>query len=99
MLLGMAATFALVATLAAVGGGWAVTANEYGRKRDVMTKKTKLHLPESIAAMIVALSAPLAAADLQNRAAGRHCLSGEPLRFRRRDSLRQQPGFRGDMAR
>jgi cytochrome c biogenesis protein CcdA/thiol-disulfide isomerase/thioredoxin len=31
MLLGMALTFALVATLAAVGGGWAVQANEYGR--------------------------------------------------------------------
>src|SRR5271156_1097187 len=31
MLLGMAATFALVATLAAVAGGWAVAANEYGR--------------------------------------------------------------------
>jgi cytochrome c biogenesis protein CcdA/thiol-disulfide isomerase/thioredoxin len=31
MLLGMALTFALVATLAAVGGGWAVRANQYGR--------------------------------------------------------------------
>jgi cytochrome c biogenesis protein CcdA/thiol-disulfide isomerase/thioredoxin len=31
MLVGMAATFAAVATLAAVGGGWAVQANEYGR--------------------------------------------------------------------
>jgi cytochrome c biogenesis protein CcdA/thiol-disulfide isomerase/thioredoxin len=31
MLAGMAATFALVATLAAVGGGWAVAANQYGR--------------------------------------------------------------------
>jgi cytochrome c biogenesis protein CcdA/thiol-disulfide isomerase/thioredoxin len=31
MLVGMAATFAVVATLAAVGGGWAVQANEYGR--------------------------------------------------------------------
>src|SRR5882724_4410686 len=31
LLVGMAATFALVATLAAVGGGWAVSANEYGR--------------------------------------------------------------------
>jgi len=31
LLLGMAATFAAVATLAAVGGGWAVQANEYGR--------------------------------------------------------------------
>jgi cytochrome c biogenesis protein CcdA/thiol-disulfide isomerase/thioredoxin len=31
LLLGMAATFAAVATLAAVGGGWAVSANQYGR--------------------------------------------------------------------
>jgi cytochrome c biogenesis protein CcdA/thiol-disulfide isomerase/thioredoxin len=30
-LVGMAATFSLVATLAAVGGGWAVQANQYGR--------------------------------------------------------------------
>ena len=31
LLLGMAITFAAVATLAAVGGGWAVEANHYGR--------------------------------------------------------------------
>jgi cytochrome c biogenesis protein CcdA/thiol-disulfide isomerase/thioredoxin len=31
MLVGMAGTFAVVATLAAVGGGWAVRANEVGR--------------------------------------------------------------------
>src|SRR3982750_3014790 len=31
MLIGMAATFAIVATLAAVGGGWAVKANQVGR--------------------------------------------------------------------
>lgn len=31
MLVGMALTFALIATLAAVGGGWAVATNEYGR--------------------------------------------------------------------
>ena len=31
LLVGMAATFALIATLAAVGGGWAVQANAYGR--------------------------------------------------------------------
>src|SRR5271169_5675797 len=31
MLVGMVLTFAAVATLAAVGGGWAVQANEYGR--------------------------------------------------------------------
>ena len=31
MLAGMALTFALIATLAAVGGGWAVHANQYGR--------------------------------------------------------------------
>ena len=31
LLVGMALTFAAVATLAAVGGGWAVRANEIGR--------------------------------------------------------------------
>jgi cytochrome c biogenesis protein CcdA/thiol-disulfide isomerase/thioredoxin len=31
MLVGMAATFAAIATLAAVAGGWAVEANQYGR--------------------------------------------------------------------
>ncbi|AIF47424.1 cytochrome c biogenesis protein DipZ [Dyella japonica] len=31
MLVGMALTFALVATLAAIGGGWAIRANQYGR--------------------------------------------------------------------
>lgn len=31
MLVGMSVTFALVATLAAVGGSWAIHANEYGR--------------------------------------------------------------------
>src|ERR1700754_1396260 len=31
MLLGMAVTFAIVASLAAIGGGWAVAANDYGR--------------------------------------------------------------------
>src|SRR5579859_189947 len=31
MLVGMVATFALVATLAAVAGGWVVAANQYGR--------------------------------------------------------------------
>jgi cytochrome c biogenesis protein CcdA/thiol-disulfide isomerase/thioredoxin len=31
LLAGMAATFAVIASLAAVGGGWAVAANQYGR--------------------------------------------------------------------
>jgi hypothetical protein len=31
LLTGMALTFALVATLAAVGGGWVVQVNQYGR--------------------------------------------------------------------
>lgn len=31
ILIGMAVTFALIATLAAIGGGWAVAANDYGR--------------------------------------------------------------------
>ena len=35
MLVGMAITFAAVATLAAVGGSWAVHANEYGRYAEI----------------------------------------------------------------
>jgi cytochrome c biogenesis protein CcdA len=31
MLVGMAVTFAAVATLAAVAGGWAIATNQYGR--------------------------------------------------------------------
>src|SRR6185312_11712304 len=31
MLIGMAVTFALIATLGAVGGGWIVSANQYAR--------------------------------------------------------------------
>src|ERR1700744_1722132 len=31
ILIGMAVTFALVASLAAIGGGWVVQANHYGR--------------------------------------------------------------------
>src|ERR1700720_2211375 len=36
LLVGMAATFAAVATLAAVGGGWAVHANQYGRVASIV---------------------------------------------------------------
>jgi cytochrome c biogenesis protein CcdA len=36
MLIGMAATFAVVATLAAVAGGWAVEANQYGRAAAIL---------------------------------------------------------------
>src|SRR5499427_1509792 len=36
MLVGMAVTFAVVATLAAVAGGWAVKANQYGRAAAIM---------------------------------------------------------------
>jgi cytochrome c biogenesis protein CcdA/thiol-disulfide isomerase/thioredoxin len=36
MLIGMAATFAGVATLAAVAGGWAVEANQYGRSAAIV---------------------------------------------------------------
>jgi cytochrome c biogenesis protein CcdA/thiol-disulfide isomerase/thioredoxin len=35
LLIGMAATFAAVATLAAVGGGWAAHANQYGRAASI----------------------------------------------------------------
>src|SRR5258708_25264678 len=36
MLIGMAVTFAMVATLAAVAGGWAVEANQYGREAAIV---------------------------------------------------------------
>src|SRR5215469_11638891 len=36
MLVGMAVTFAVVATLAAVAGGWAVEANQYGRAAAIL---------------------------------------------------------------
>jgi cytochrome c biogenesis protein CcdA/thiol-disulfide isomerase/thioredoxin len=36
MLIGMALTFAVVATLAAVAGGWAVEANQYGRAAAIL---------------------------------------------------------------
>lgn len=36
MLIGMSLTFALVATLASVGGSWAIHANEYGRLAAIM---------------------------------------------------------------
>ncbi len=36
LLVGMAMTFALIATLAAFGGGWAVQANEYGRDAAIL---------------------------------------------------------------
>jgi cytochrome c biogenesis protein CcdA/thiol-disulfide isomerase/thioredoxin len=36
MLIGMAVTFAVVATLAAVAGGWAVEANQYGRAAAIL---------------------------------------------------------------
>ena len=49
LLLGMAVTFALVATLAAVGGGWAVQANHWGRLAAIVLLGlfgTTLLLPE-----------------------------------------------------
>ncbi|MDQ0323920.1 cytochrome c biogenesis protein CcdA/thiol-disulfide isomerase/thioredoxin [Pararhizobium capsulatum DSM 1112] len=40
MLIGMATTFALVATLTAVGGSWAINANEYGRLAAILLLAT-----------------------------------------------------------
>jgi cytochrome c biogenesis protein CcdA/thiol-disulfide isomerase/thioredoxin len=61
MLLGMALTFALVATLAAVGGGWAIRANQYGRLIALVVLALlgltllSSHLAERIARPFVAL--------------------------------------------
>jgi cytochrome c biogenesis protein CcdA/thiol-disulfide isomerase/thioredoxin len=71
LLLGMAITFAAVATLAAVGGGWAVHANQYGRYVAMVVLAflgltlLSTHLAEWISRPFVALGN-----RLSNRAAG-----------------------------
>jgi cytochrome c biogenesis protein CcdA/thiol-disulfide isomerase/thioredoxin len=82
MLIGMAATFAAVATLAAVGGGWAVQANEYGRYVAIALLAlfgTTLLFPalsNHLTRPLVALGARLSeAADQQNQTAGGAVLS------------------------
>ena len=77
MLVGMAATFAAVATLAAVGGGWAVAANQYGRLAAVALLALfgiALLFPalsERMTRPLVALGARLSAtADQARRGAG-----------------------------
>ena len=81
LLLGMAATFAAVATLAAVGGGWAVEANEYGRLSALallaLFGVTLLFpaLADRMTRPLVALGARLSqsADGREARAAGRFC--------------------------
>ncbi len=69
MLLGMALAFTAVATLAAVGGGWAVDANEYGRIAALVLLAVfalTLMFPEladRLARPLVALGARIAAAS------------------------------------
>ena len=69
MLLGMAVTFAGVATLAAVGGGWAVQANQYGRLppssfwRSSGSRCSFLRLAERLTRPLVAAGARLSKAD------------------------------------
>ena len=50
LLVGMALTFAAVATLAAVGGGWAVRANEIGRWLALATPSGRTCPPGSASA-------------------------------------------------
>ena len=72
MLLGMAVTFAGVATLAAVGGGWAVDANEYGRAAAIailaLLGATLLFpsLADRLARPLVAIGARLSASATAN---------------------------------
>jgi cytochrome c biogenesis protein CcdA/thiol-disulfide isomerase/thioredoxin len=75
LLLGMAITFAGVATLAAVGGGWAVQANAYGRDAAIVLLAlfglTLLfpHLSDALTRPLVALGSRLSesAADSSRR--------------------------------
>jgi cytochrome c biogenesis protein CcdA/thiol-disulfide isomerase/thioredoxin len=84
LLAGMALTFALVATLAAVGGGWVVQANQYGRWLALVLMAffaiTLLlpHLADRLTKPLVALGDKLSnkAADGQGSGAGSSFLLG-----------------------
>src|ERR1700722_3607604 len=79
MLLGMAATFAGVATLAAVGGGWAVEANEYGRMIAIVVLAV-LGVPLLFPSLATRLTRPLVAAGARlSEAAGAGGKSGSVL--------------------
>jgi cytochrome c biogenesis protein CcdA/thiol-disulfide isomerase/thioredoxin len=85
MLAGMAATFALVATLAAVGGGWAVEANAIGRGLALALLAVfgaTLLLPEiaeRLTAPLVRLGDRLSQSADANRAAGRSSAGASAL--------------------
>ncbi|MEO5619824.1 MAG: cytochrome c biogenesis protein DipZ [Cypionkella sp.] len=77
MLAGMAATFAAVASLAAIGGDWAVTANQYGRGLALIVLAgfgmilLFPTLAEKLTRPVVALGARLSeSADRKRRAGG-----------------------------
>ncbi|OYU38469.1 MAG: cytochrome C biogenesis protein [Pseudorhodobacter sp. PARRP1] len=85
MLVGMAATFAAVASLAAVGGAWAVTANQYGRNAAlvVMAGFGAILLFPAVASRlsrpIVALGARLSATADRNRRGGGSVVAASAL--------------------
>jgi cytochrome c biogenesis protein CcdA/thiol-disulfide isomerase/thioredoxin len=76
LLVGMAATFAAIASLAAIGGGWAVRANQYGRLVSMVLLAlfgVTLLLPELAARImspLVALGARLSQSADRSAAAG-----------------------------
>ena len=85
MLAGMAATFAVVATLAAVGGGWAVEANAIGRGLALallaIFGATLLfpQIAERLTAPLVRLGDRLSQSADASRAAGRSSVSASAL--------------------
>ena len=85
LLLGMAVMFALVATLAAVGGGWAVHANYYGRLAALLLlglfALTLIFpaLSDRLSRPLVALGNRIAqSADQANRSAQQHTSTNQP---------------------
>jgi cytochrome c biogenesis protein CcdA/thiol-disulfide isomerase/thioredoxin len=78
MLAGMAATFAAVASLAAVGGGWAVEANQYGRIAAI-TLLALFGVTLLFPALSDRMTRPLVALGARlSRAAGRGGADGNP---------------------
>ena len=87
LLLGMCVTFAAVASLAAVGGGWAVSANQYGRIAALVLLALfgitllSRHVADTLTRPLVALGNRLSANADAARRCGRFVPSGHRHRI------------------
>jgi cytochrome c biogenesis protein CcdA len=111
LLLGMAITFAAVATLAAVGGGWAVQANHWGRLAAILLLAffgVTLLFPamaDRLTRPLVALGSRLSQSASDGTRAGSSCsasrlaCSGPPVPVRSWACSSPAPRYRAPMSR